>query len=354
MFLHKKQASEKAGMLPGSVVYIGENPPVASKVLINIYDKKGYQSYELQDYAVIHDALAAGKNIWIDIVGLADNAQISKLCTELEIHPLVVEDIFHTGQRAKLEFFDNYLYIVFKLLHMPEGSLTYDTEQFSMVVKKNLLMTFRETDTHQFPSIYKSLGDDQSLFREQGSDYLTYLVMDKIVDAYFNFVELAAKQLEEMEDLLISDPEEISLKDLYTIKRRTIILRKTFTPLRDIIHLLFSEHGRFIDKKYHIYYRDLHDHVIRLLDSVNLHYEMTAGMLEIYLSTLNNPMNETMKMLTMFASIFIPLTFIAGLYGMNFKYMPELNWRYGYPTLLLLMVGLAAFMFYFFKRKKLV
>ncbi|HAT7848055.1 TPA: magnesium/cobalt transporter CorA, partial [Legionella pneumophila] len=184
-------------------------------------------------------------------------------------------------------------------------------------------------------------------------DYLTYLIMDYIVDDYFNFVETSAQLLETLEDQLINKPETIKLQALYTIKRRTITLRKIIPPLRDIVHLLLTDDGGLINKKYNLYFRDLYDHCIRLVESIDLHREMSASMLDIYLSTINNRMNESMKILTLFASIFIPLSFIAGVYGMNFKFMPELDWRYGYPLILVTMVLLAILMLYFFKRKKL-
>ena len=266
---------------------------------------------------------------------------------------MVIEDLLNTKQRPKLDVVDDYFFIVFKLLETPADQLTYNTEQFSMLIKQNLLLTFRESDTYDLTSLYKRLSADHSLVREQGSDYMTYLIMDYIVDDYFNFVEATSLLLEKIEDQLIKKPESIHLQSLYTIKRRTLTLRKTIAPLRDIVHLLLANHGELINERYHLYFRDLHDHCIRLVESIDLHREMSSGMLDIYLSTLNNRMNETMKILTMFASIFIPLTFIVGVYGMNFKFMPELNWRYGYPLILVGMTFLAVLMLYYFKRKKL-
>ncbi|MFI4955567.1 MAG: magnesium/cobalt transporter CorA, partial [Gammaproteobacteria bacterium] len=244
-------------------------------------------------------------------------------------------------------------FIVFKLLEHPAENATYTTEQFCLLVKQNLLLTFRESNTYDLSSIYKHLSTAHSLVREQGSDYLTYLIMDYIVDDYFNFVEATEVLLEEIEDQLIKNPESIQLPSLYTIKRRTLTLRKTIAPMRDIVHLLLDDHGELINKRYYLYFRDLHDHCIRLVESIDLHREISSNMLDIYLSTLNNRMSQTMKILTMFASIFIPLTFIVGVYGMNFKNMPELSWQYGYPTVIIGMVLLAGTMLFYFKRKKL-
>lgn len=354
MAKHQKHASAKAGMLPGSVVYIGANAPEESRVIVHIYDNKSYRTIAGFDHKTIQKELNKGKHIWVDVTGLRNDQEISTLCQQLHFHPLVIEDVLHTGQRPKLEVFDDYLFVVLKLLNKPKKHLTYQTEQFCLLVKKNLLMTFRETNLHDFTPLYHRLSAELSLIREHGSDYLTYLVMDRIVDDYFNFVENVGDMLEKMENLLVIDPEKISLEELYTIKKRTLTLRKIIAPLCDIIHLLLKEQRGFFAEKYHIYYRDLHDHSLRLLEATNLHHETTASMLDIYLSTLNNRMNATMKILTLFASIFIPLSFLVGVYGMNFEFMPELRWRYAYPTLLGIMVLIVIVMLYYFKRKKLI
>lgn len=353
MHHHKKQASSKTGLLPGTAVYVGENPPLPTYVNIHIYNAQNYRVMTELDFAVINKALRSGQYVWIDVYGLADTDKISNLCTEYKIHPLVIEDLLNTRQRPKLDVIDDYLFIVFKLLESPPDHLSYSAEQFSLLIKRNLLITFRESENYNLSSLYKRLSAEHSLVREHGSDYLTYLLMDYIIDDYFNFVEATALLLEEIEDQLIKKPETIELQSLYAIKRRTLTLRKTISPLRDIVHLLLIDNGGFINDRYNLYFRDLHDHCIRLVESIDLHREMTASMLDIYLSTINNRMNETMKILTLFASIFIPLTFIVGVYGMNFKFMPELDWHYGYPMVMGVMILLVISMLYFFKRKKL-
>lgn len=350
---HKKVASAKTGLLPGTPVYVGERPPQTTRITVHIYDSRSYKTLDYFDAQIIEEALAANQHIWIDISGLANTKKITELCTTYNIHPLVIEDLLNTRQRPKLDVIEDYLFVVFKLLQTPEDELTYDTEQFSLIIKHNLLITFRESKNYDLSSLYKRLSAEHSLVREHGCDYLTYLLMDYIVDDYFNFVEATSQLLEHIEDQLIKYPETIQLQTLYMIKRRTLTLRKTIAPLRDIVHLLLTDDGGLINNRYNLYFRDLHDHCIRLVESIDLHREMTSSMLDIYLSTLNNRMNETMKILTMFASIFIPLTFIVGVYGMNFKFMPELEWRYGYPIAMAGMTLLAILMLYYFKRKKL-
>ncbi len=334
-------------------MYVGEYPPKPTRITVHIYDTQSYETITNFQLNKINNALSQGKHVWIDVAGLADSQKITKICSEYKIHPLVIEDLLNTRQRPKLDVIDDYLFVVFKLLETPLEQLTYSTEQFSLIIKENLLITFRESEIYNLSSLYKRLSAEHSLVREHGSDYLTYLLMDYIVDDYFNFVEETGNLLEEIEDQLITKPETIELQSLYTTKRRTLTLRKTIAPLRDIVHLLLTDDSQLINDRYNLYFRDLYDHCIRLVESIDLHREMSASMLDIYLSTINNRMNETMKILTMFASIFIPLTFIVGVYGMNFEYMPELGWRYGYPTVMAGMAGLAVSMLYYFKRKKL-
>lgn len=353
MSTHKKLASAKTGLLPGTAVYVGENPPTATKIIVHIYDTEQYRALNGFSTQEIRTALNSGQHVWIDVSGLKDSKLITKICNEYAIHPLVIEDVLNTKQRPKLDIVDNFLFIVFKLLETPADQLTYNTEQFCLLMNQNLLLTFRESEAYDLSPLYKRLSAEHSLIREHSSDYMTYLIMDYIVDDYFNFVEATAELLEKIEDQLIKKPESIELQSVYTIKRRTLTLRKTIAPLRDIVHLLVADHGDFINNRYELYFSDLHDHCIRLVESIDLQREMSSSMLDIYLSTLNNRMNETMKVLTMFASIFIPLTFVVGVYGMNFKFMPELDWHYGYPLVMGGMAFLVVLMLYYFKRKKL-
>lgn len=351
---YRKKASAKSGMPPGSAVYVGDQEPQSTHVSVHIFDANTYHRYDHFNARQIHDALAAHQNVWVDVHGLASSESITTWCNEFHIHPLIVEDILNTHQRPKLDTLDDSVFIVLQLLNTSGQQVTYQQEQFSMLLHKSLLLTFRESTQFNLASLHERLSNANALICKHTIEYLAYLIMDTIVDNYFNFVEQTEKKLSEIEDAIIINPSAISLQELYTIKRRTMTLRKIIAPMRDIVHLLLTEHGRLINPHYYLYYRDLHDHSIRLVELIDLHREMSAGMLEIYLSAINNHMNETMKILTLFASLFIPLSFIAGVYGMNFEFMPELRWRYGYPVILVVMILLAMFMFYYFKRKKLL
>lgn len=353
MATYKKQTSDKSGMPPGTIIYVGANPPQATQCVVHIYDSQNYQTFTEYDFVIVHEALAHNKHVWIDIAGLADTNQINQVCNELKIHPLIIEDIVNTQQRPKLELFELYAFLVFKLIGPPSKRFTYTSEQFSLLMKKNLLITFRESKNYDLSPLYQRLQSELSMIHRKGSDYLTYLVMDNIVDHYFNYVEDLTDVLEKMEDSLIADPEKISLKEIYTLRRHALTLRKSIGPLSDIVHLLLTDDAQLINAAYRLYYRDLYDHTLRLLESINMTHDMTSSMLDIYLSTLNTGMNRTMKVLTQFASIFIPLTFIVGVYGMNFDYMPELKWHYGYPAVMTLMACIVLGMLYYFKRKKI-
>lgn len=350
---YKKVASAKAGLLPGTAVYVGASPPKPTSIMVHIYDKHDYQMLNYFDVKKINEALVDGQHVWIDIAGLADSDLITQICKEYEIHPLVVEDLLNTRQRPKLDLVGDYLFIVFKLLEQATNQDPYIKEQFSLLIKKNLLLTFRESEGYDFSPLYKRLGAAQSLVREHGVDYLSYLVLDYIVDGYFNFVEATGQLLEKIEDQLIKKPASVQLHSFYALKRSILTLRNIIAPLSDITHQLLVDSSTLINPRYTLYYRDLHDHCVRLVESIDLHREMSLNMLDIYLSSLNNHMSETMKILTLFASIFIPLTFITSVYGMNFKFMPGLDWHYSYATVWGFMIGLVFVMLYYFKRKNL-
>lgn len=347
-------SAPKVGLPPGSPVYVGDKPAQPTVFQAHIFDKSFYQYVMQPDLADIAKAVQNNQQVWLDLHGLDNIPLINALADIFAIHPLVIEDILNTKQRPKLDILPEGLFIVFKLLKAHNELSLNEDEQFSLIIKKNLLITFRESDCFKFTLQYDRLRIEHSIVREHDVDYLMYLLIDSIVDNYLHIVDHAEGELDSMEETIIHYPDKISLSHLYAIKRRNMTLRKTIAPLRDIVHLFLTNHAQLINPNYLIYYRDLHDHCLRLVELINLHHEMTTDMQEIYLSTLNTRMNETMKVLTLFASLFIPLTFISGVYGMNFHYMPELEWHYGYPTVLSFMAVLAGGMLFYFRRKKLI
>lgn len=354
MDIHHQHASSKKGLLPGTAVYIGKRPPKPTCYQVYIYDEQTYQLHKIYDAEVANKAIEEGAHVWIDICGLADISAIESILNGFQVHPLIIEDIFNTRQRPKLDAINDYLFLVVKLLQLKnQDKLGFGSEQLSLIMKQNLLISIRETNSYDFSSLYSKLRVEPSLVRQKGSDYLIYLLLDTIIDDYFRFVEHTGNQLQDIETQLLEGTEQVQIHQLYTLKRQTIIMRKTIAPIRDIIHLLIKESDNRTLKKFELYLLDLHDHCIRLLEEIDLQRELTNSLLDMYLSIQNNRMNETMKTLTIFASLFIPLTFIAGVYGMNFEFMPELKWKYSYPAVLLIMGIIAGLMLYHFKRKKL-
>lgn len=354
MSTHRQFASSKKGLSPGTAIYVGKQPPEQSCYHVYVYDKNSCQYFDAYDEETVYKAIDEGRHIWIDICGLADISIILGILKGFQVHPLIIEDVFNTKQRPKLDVIEDYLYVVVKLLRPKlEDQFSMGSEQLSIIMKKNILISIRETESYEFSTLYKRLETETSLVREKGSDYLIYLMLDTIVDDYFHIVEATAEELQVIEKHLLEDSEQINIRQLYAFKRQTIIMRKTIAPIRDIIHLLIQESDNRTLKKFELYLLDLHDHCIRLLEDLDLQREIINSLLDLYLSIQNNRMNDTMKTLTIFASLFIPLTFIAGVYGMNFEYMPELKWLYSYPAVLLIMAVIAGAMLYHFKRKKL-
>ncbi len=291
-----------------------------------------------------------GETAWIDITGLTDASILSEAAEKYGIHPLVLEDICNTGQRAKSEDYGNYQYIVVKMVTWDEGSNQVEVEQVSFVLFDKLLVTFQERPGDLFEPVRQRLRQGKGRLRKQGSDYLAYSLLDAIVDGYFLLIEKIGDQVEAIEAELLANPGTETSAKIHELRREMIFLRKAAWPLRDAVSSL-ERGGRFSGTATAVYMRDLYDHVIQVIDGIETIRDILAGMLDIYLSSVSNRMNEIMKVLTIIATIFIPLTFIAGVYGMNFAFMPELHWKWAYPAVLGVMAATALWMLAFFRKK---
>jgi magnesium transporter len=286
----------------------------------------------------------------IDGVHQLDN--IEKVGKYLKIHPLVLEDIMNTGQRPKLEDFDDYLFIVLKMLHYDEKENETKTEQVSLILSSNYVISFQESEGDVFDPIRERMRTDRGRIRKMGADYLAYSIIDAIVDNYFIVLEKIGEKIEDIEDELVKNPTPEVLQTIHRLKRELIFLRKSVWPLREVISRLERWESPLVHKSIDIYLRDVYDHTIQVIDSLETFRDMLSGMLDIYLSSVSNRMNEVMKVLTVIATIFIPLTLIASIYGMNFKYMPELDWVWGYPMVYVVMIVVSAVMLVYFRRKE--
>jgi magnesium transporter len=277
---------------------------------------------------------------------------IEKVGAHFGIHPLVLEDILHTGQRPKVEDLGDYIFIVLKMLYHDDQEDEMLGEQVSLLLGQNCVISFQEREGDIFNPIRERIRNSKGRIRRAGADYLAYALVDAIVDHYFVILEKMGEKIESLEEELVTNPTPETLQIIHKLKRNLIFLRKSVWPLREVINALERGESPLITEPTGIYLRDVYDHSIQVIDTIETFRDMVSGMLDIYLSSLSNRMNEVMKVLTIIATIFIPLTFIAGIYGMNFKFMPELEWHWGYPTALIVMLLIVGSMFIYFRRKK--
>ncbi|MDD5331918.1 MAG: magnesium/cobalt transporter CorA [Candidatus Nanoarchaeia archaeon] len=289
---------------------------------------------------------------WFNITGTKHPGILDKIGTAFNIHPLILEDITSTNQRPKVEDFDSYLFLILKMLYYDEKKREIIIEQVSLIVGPNYVISFQETPGDVFDGVRSRIRGGKGKIRKMGSDYLAYALMDAIVDNYFIILEKIGEDIEELEEELIKNPNTETFSKIHYLKGELIYLRKSVWPLREVISNMQKSESEIIKKPTTIYLKDVYDHTIQVVDSVETFRDVISGMIDVYLSSLSYKMNEVMKVLTMFASIFIPLTFIVGLYGMNFKYFPEINWRYGYAFVWAIMISVVVGMFIYFKRKK--
>jgi len=287
---------------------------------------------------------------WINIDGLHEAEVLEKLGQAFGLHPLMLEDIANTEQRPKLEDYGDYLYVVVKMLYRPDHSIL--AEQLSLVIGKNVLITFQERQGTVFDPICERLRNGKGRARLLGVDFLAYQLIDAVIDNYFIVLERLSDEVEALEERVITSPKPDGLKNLHRLKKDMIHLRRSVWPLRDVITALQRGDSPLIGAAMRIYLRDVYDHVMAVADAIEAMRDLLHSMLEIHMSSMSNRLNEVLKVLTIITTLFIPITFIAGVYGMNFKYMPELEWPWGYPAALLLMSAVAGAMVVYFKRKK--
>ena len=288
---------------------------------------------------------------WIQVYGLYDPAVISELGNHFKIHPLAVEDILNTHQRPKLDVYQDQLFITMRLLSINERKSIRD-EQLSLVIGDGYLITFSEEKEEFFNAIKDKLRRGNQRIRKQGVDYLAYTIIDDIVDRYFFVLEFIDNETINLENELMNASNQTLVQRIQKARREMIFLRKSIWPLRDVINQFEKIENPLVTRTTQIYLRDVYDHVIRIIDTIEGMRDLVGGMLDIYLSNINIRTNEVMKFLTVVSTLFVPLTFITSVYGMNFKYIPELDFVYGYPVILFLMMCIATCMLYYFRRKK--
>ncbi|MCK9275662.1 MAG: magnesium/cobalt transporter CorA [Syntrophales bacterium] len=352
ILLKLKRASKKAGLPPGTLVHIGERKAEMVKIGLVNYNKDAFQEKEVRNIEESLDFIDASTVTWINIDGLHDTGLIEKIGSNLGIHSLVLEDVLHTTQRPKIENYEDYILIVLRMLYYASDVHEIKSEQISIILGSHYVISFQELEGDVFEPLRERIRHNKGKIRKSGADYLAYGLLDSIIDNYFVLLEKIGIQIGELEEELSTEPQKQTVEKIHSLKQEIIFLRKSVWPLREVIAECERTESDLIKEDLSFYLRDLYDHTIQVIDVVETYHDLLSGMLDLYLSRMSNKMNEVMKVLTIFASIFIPLTFIAGIYGMNFKYMPELEWKWSYPVFWVVIIVAALVMLAFFKKRK--
>jgi len=350
--IQKQKRSIKAGMSPGTPVFIGEKR--LDKVRIDVIDYSEKMAEQRPDVSVdnlLPPASQAGVT-WISVKGVHDAAPITTLGKAFGIHLLTIEDILNTSQRPKIEEYAEYVFIALKAMHINERDKTLELEHISLIFGENYVISFQEGEGDMFGKIRERILTAKSRVRSMGADYLAYALMDSVVDQYFLVVEWIGDRIEEIDSRLLVEPKPTDVVQIHRIKRDTLHLRRAVWPLREEVGALSKSVSALVGADTKMFLRDLYDHTIQVMDMIETSRDILGGMHDTYLTSMSNKMNETMKVLTIISTFFIPLTFIVGVYGMNFDNMPELHWHLGYFMIWGIMVAIVFVMIWFFKNKK--
>ena len=346
-------AADKSGLPPGTLIHIGEKHESECKISVTQYNADTLLRHEIAAISELQQLQNSKLITWVNVDGLSDTHIVESIGQELNIHPLVLEDILSTHQRPKLEEYEDFLYLVIKGIDIKPGkdfSLQY--EQISILLLANYVITFKEKADNTFDPIYSHLQNRNGRLRQLGSDYLAYVILDTIVDEYFVVEDSLDEIIDPLEDNILFNSSKEMLQTVQQIRRGLISMKRNISPLRELLATIQRTDIPLLQERNLHYYGDVYDHVLRVTDSLESYRERISAMHDIYLSSISNKMNETMKILTIFASIFIPLTFIAGIYGMNFEHMPELKWRWAYPALWIVFITIGVGLLVIFKKKK--
>ena len=352
MSLFLKKSSKKVGQAPGTVVFVGEKKVEEIRITLIDYDENQYAEREIKNIEDCFPYKDTPSISWINIDGVHQVDVIEKLGAHFVLHPLLQEDVVNTHQRPKFDEFDDHLFIVLRMFSFNEEENELEAEQISLIVGANFVISFQERQGDVFEQVRERLRNGKGRIRKKGSDYLAYALIDAIVDSYYNILEGLGEHIESLQDQMVSEPKQEDLQLIQHLKRNMLFFRKSVWPLREVIVGLARSESHLIKEDVLVYVRDVYDHVIQAIDTIETFRDMLSAMLDIYLSSVGNRMNQVMKVLTIIATIFIPMTFLAGIYGMNFKYMPELEWRYAYLVFWIVVSVVLIAMIAYFKRKK--
>lgn len=353
--MQKRRATrppKTVGLSPGTLVHIGERMVEKTRIRILDYDEAHVEEKEVSSVEEAFPYKGKPTVTWIGIEGIHDKHVIEAIGCHFNIHPLLLEDIMDTGQQPKLEDFGEYLFIVLKALSRGDQEGDIRAEQVSLIVNRDVVISFQEREIPVFEAVRERIRSGKGRHRRSATDYLAYSLIDAVVDHYFVIMEKLGEDIEALEDKLVGDPRPETLREIQALRKEMLVFRKSVWPLREVVLHLERSESPLVHKTTEIFFRDVYEHTIQVMDTIETHRDMLSGMLDIYLSSVSNRLNEVMKVLTIIATIFMPLTFIAGVYGMNFEFLPEIKWRYGYAFAWGIMITVAALMIYYFRRKK--
>ena len=350
--LYRKVSENKIGAPPGTLVYTGETTGTLTEISVCDYDEHTSLEKAIRDPAEFQIYKDDPTTSWINVSGLQQIDMIARMGEVFELHSLVIEDILNTDQRPKVEDYEKYLYIVFKNLTYKEESADIEYEQISLILGVDFLISFMERDNEILRSLRERIKTGRGRVRRMGPDYLAYSIMDLAVDGYFAVLEKTGERLEELEESLLNPNQEPSPREIQKLKRRLLTMRRSVWPMREVVVKLDRRESGLLRPGTEYFLRDLYDHTVQVVDTLETFRDMLAGLMEVYLSSVSNRLNQVMKTLTIITTIFMPLSFLAGIYGMNFEHMPELKMVYAYPAVLGLMSLVAAAMVYFFRKRK--
>ncbi len=344
--------SRKTGLPPGSLVHIGLERAEKTRITILDYDAEHVEEREIHAVEELAPYVGKPSVTWIDVAGIHEPKVIEQIGCQFQIHPLLMEDIMNTTQRPKIDDLGKYICLILKILSFDETTMELRIEQLSIVFSDDFVLSFQESESGIFKPLRDRIRNSLGRIRKMGTDYLTYSLLDAVVDHYFVVMEKMGEKIDSLEDEVVSNPKREILRSVQQLRDEILLVRRSVWPLREVISLLERAESPLVDKSSSFFFRDVYEHTIQVMDTVDTYRDILSGMFDIYLSSVSNRLNEVMKVLTIIATIFMPLTFLAGVYGMNFENMPELKWQYGYFMVLGVMLAVAMGMLVYFRKKK--
>ncbi|HUT07856.1 MAG TPA: magnesium/cobalt transporter CorA [Candidatus Latescibacteria bacterium] len=344
--------SDKLGLPPGTLLHVGEKKTEKTRITVIDYDPAGFVEKEVGSVEECFPFKETSTVTWINVDGVHDPAVMEKIGGRFDIHPLVLEDIMTTTQRPKAEDLGAAVFVVLRMIEGDSNGPGMTADQLSLILGPNYVLSFQETEGDCLDPVRQRIRGGKGRIRSLGPDYLAYALIDAVVDNYFLVLEGLGERIDDLEERLIAEPRRELLHEIHSMKREMIDLRKAVWPLREVVSGIARLESPLIKSTTNVFLRDLHDHVIQVIDTVESFREILTSMIETYLSSVSNRMNEVMKVLTIIATIFIPITFLVGVYGMNFQFMPEIKWRWGYALVWVLILAVVGVMVSYFRRKK--